>query len=229
MLKYALFFVAIVILSFGGFVAYHVGAMKPVLISEEDRPEMHGLYMNYVGPYHKTVSVIEKIESWAKENKVDCHLSYGEYLQDPQNVEEARLKSRGGCLVKDLPWKMPEDFHTMVYAKRHYVVATFDGAPGIGPLKVYPKVAEYLKEKSLQQSGPVMEVYEIHTRAETASMTTTYLFPVEKRIETLKVKALLQPTAPAKTAPSTSHLPPEEPAAAKTAPPVASPESTTTH
>ena len=196
MLKYALFFVAMVILSFAGFLAFHLGALKPVHITEEDRPEMHGLYENHVGPYHKTVSVIEKVEAWAKENKIDCHLSYGEYLEDPQTVEEARLKSRGGCIVEKLPWKLPEELHTIDYPKRHYVVAIFDGSPGIGPLKVYPKVAEYMGKHSLQQNGPVLEIYEIHSREKTESMTTTYLFPVEKRIETLKVEALVQPAKP---------------------------------
>lgn len=181
MLKYALFFVFVVIVSFGGFVAYHVGAMKPVQITEEDRPEIRAIYLDHTGPYHKTVSSIEKVEKWALENQVDCHLSYGEYLENPEQVEEARLKSRGGCLVDRIPLSLPKDFQSRIYPGRRYVVAIFNGSPGIGPLKVYPKVAEYMKEKSLRQDGPVMEIYEIHSRSETAAMTTTYLFPIGKQ------------------------------------------------
>lgn len=180
MFKYVMFFVAVVILSFAGFVAYHVGALKPVQIAQENRGELHLIYKVHTGPYHKTVKTIEEIENWAMENKVDCHLTFGEYLDDPEKTEEARLKSYGGCVVDRFPENLPADFKTLIHPARAYVVAVFDGSPGIGPLKVYPRVNEFMQERKLKQNAPVIEVYEIHSRTETASMTTTYLFPVDE-------------------------------------------------
>lgn len=186
MFKYVMFFVAMVLLSFGGFVAYHVGALKPVEITEQSRGELKLLYKLHTGPYHKTVSVIEEVEKWAMANNVDCRLTFGEYLEDPEKTEEARLKSYGGCIVEKFPENIPPEFKTTTRPARKYVVAVFEGSPGIGPIKVYPRVNDFMQSKNLKQTDPVIEIYEIHSRTETASMTTTYLFPVGSSTEAAK-------------------------------------------
>ncbi len=177
-MKYFLVLFPAVIIGFAGFLTYHLGVFKPVNISEENKGPYVMLYKDFLGPYHKTVSVITEVETWALANQVDCRLSFGEYMDDPEKIEEARLKSRGGCLTDKVPTNLPKDFKTLELPERKYVTAVFDGSPGIGPMKVYPKVNEYMLEKKLKQNGPVIEVYEIHSRTEISSMTTTYLFPL---------------------------------------------------
>ncbi len=177
-MRYVLVFVLVVILSFCGFLAYHLGALKSVTIGEQTKGPLLMVYKDFTGPYHKTVSVISEVEKWALEKGYDCHLSFGQYMDDPQSIEEARLKSRGGCLMDKLPPELPKDFKTQTIPEQKYVVAVFSGSPGIGPMKVYPKVAEFMTENKLQQKGAVIEVYEIHSRTEVDSMTTTYLFPL---------------------------------------------------
>lgn len=177
-MKYILVLIPAVIIGFAGFLVYHLGALKPVTISEQSKGPYIMLYKDFVGPYHKTVSVITEVEAWALANNVDCHLSFGEYMDDPDRIEEERLKSRGGCLADKIPADLPKDFKILELPERKYVTAVFDGSPGIGPIKVYPKVNEYMLEKNLKQNGAVIEVYEIHSRTETSSMTTTYLFPI---------------------------------------------------
>lgn len=179
MLKFVLFFVGAILISFVGFMSYHLGAFKGVTITEETRPVIKMVYANHTGPYHKTVTAIEKVEKWATENSIDCTTSFGEYLEDPQTVEEARLKSRGGCVVDLEPAQLPEGYLYQEIPPRSYVVAVFDGSPGIGPIKVYPRVADYMSSHKLKQVGSVIELYEIHSRTDIRSMTTTYLFPVE--------------------------------------------------
>ena len=56
------------------------------------------------------------------------------------------------------------------------VVATFEGSPSIGPLKVYPRAQELMKEIDLRSSGPVVELYEVVSQTQGR---TRYLFPVE--------------------------------------------------
>ncbi len=181
-MRYILFLVVVIIASFAGFMMNYLGTFKPVNITEQTKGPYFILYKNYVGPYHKTVSVITEVEKWAMDNGVGCKLSFGEYPDNPEKVEEARLKSRGGCiydqqLAADIKAKLPAEFKTEEIPTRNYVQAIFDGSPGIGPMKVYPRVSEYMKEKNLKQSAAVIEVYEIHSREEKNSMTTTYLFP----------------------------------------------------
>ncbi len=179
-MKYILVFVLGIIVSFCGFLANYLGVFKPVVISQQSRGPYVMVYKDHVGPYHKTVSVITEVETWIYDKGLDCHLSFGEYPDDPEKTEEARLKSRGGCLLDSLSpevaKQLPPDFKVAEKPAQPYVVAVFEGSPGIGPMKVYPKIADYMKTHGLQQKGAVIEIYEIHSRTENNSMTTTYLF-----------------------------------------------------
>lgn len=165
------------ILGFAIYLVTYVGFFKTVTVSEvTPLPAMKLLYMDHVGPYHKIVSTLEKVEAWAKANNVDCSKSFGEFIDDPDIVEEARLRSRSGCIVTEFPKELPPDFKTLEYPDRKYITATFKGAPSIGPFTVYPAVREKMSDLRLKPNGSVIEQYEIHSPTE---MTTTYFFPVE--------------------------------------------------
>jgi len=174
--------VLLVVITLAAWMAYYLGAFKAVEIIQGDKPAMKMIYKEHVGSYHKIVSVIQEVEAWAKSQNIDCSQSFGEYIDDANMVEEIRLRSRGGCIVEDLPKELPEGFKSQEIPARKYVIAVFEGSPGIGPVKVYPKAGEYMKEKGLAMDGSVIEIYVIHSAKE---MTTTYLFP------------LAQPGAPA--------------------------------
>lgn len=190
MIRNTLIFIIFILLGFAGFMFYHLGALKPVqIVKQTNRPAMFMLYKDFMGPYHKTVTVIEEVEKWAKSQKIDCSLSFGQYLDEPEGMEEARLRSYGGCIIKnekqlnleDLRLSLgaiPPSFRLIETPMADYVVATFEGSPGIGPIKVYPKVFDFMKEQNVTQNGPVTEVYEILNEKEIRAMKTTYLFPI---------------------------------------------------
>lgn len=166
--------VLLVVVTIAVWLFYYLGAFKAVDITESEQGPMKMIYKEHTGSYHKIVSVIEEVEKWAKENKIDCTESFGEYIDDANVVEEARLRSRGGCIVKDFPADLPAGLKTREIPARKYVHAVFEGSPGIGPIKVYPKAEAYMKERGLALDGAVIEIYVIHSEK---AMTTTYLFP----------------------------------------------------
>lgn len=168
-----------VVISFSAYLAHYLGAFKGVDIKEEVRGPYTMIYKVHTGPYHKIVTAIGAVEDWAKTQGIDCSLSFGQYFDNPDTQEEARLRSYGGCLVKTAPANLPEEFKAEELPARKYVTAVFEGSPGIGPMKVYPRVNDYMKEHKLQMDGAVIEVYEIHDFAKKNAMTTTYLFPVK--------------------------------------------------
>nr|WP_295901156.1 GyrI-like domain-containing protein [uncultured Bdellovibrio sp.] len=179
-MKYILVFVLVAVTSFGLFLANYLGAFKGVDISEASQGPFQTVYIEHVGPYHKVNKVIEKVENFMKSQGAPCGRTFGEYMDDPQVVEEARLRSKVGCIVETLPaGQLPEDFKTGDIPQRKYVVAVFTGSPGIGPLKVYPRVNDYMVKHGLKQTSAVIEIYEIHSITEKNAMTTTYLFPVQ--------------------------------------------------
>jgi AraC family transcriptional regulator len=154
----------------------YLGAFRPVIISQKLAGPFHFIYKTHVGPYHKIVSSIEEVEKWAKDQGIDCHLTFGEYLDDPRQTEEVRLRSLGGCVVNEIPSTLPEGFESNTVPEKSYVTAVFEGSPGIGPLKVYPKIFAYIEDKNLQREETVIEIYEVHSQE---SMTTTYYFPLK--------------------------------------------------
>ncbi|MGZ3772762.1 MAG: GyrI-like domain-containing protein [Pseudobdellovibrionaceae bacterium] len=178
-MKYVLVFVLVVIISFALFLASYLGAFKGVEISTAQQGPFKTVYIEHVGPYHKVVKIIEKVENFMKSQGAPCGRTFGEYLDNPQTVEEARLRSRVGCIVDNIPANLPADMKSGEIPQLKYVVAVFTGSPGIGPLKVYPQVNDYMIKNNLKQTGAVTEIYEIMSIKEKNAMTTTYLFPVQ--------------------------------------------------
>ena len=170
------YFVLPLLLVLGIYAAHvlnYVGAFKPVIISEKKTGPFLMIYKDHTGPYHKIVPIIEEVEQWAKSHGLDCPLSFGEYLDNPDTTEEGRLRSRGGCLVSEIPSNLPEGFKSQIIPEKSYVTALFEGSPGIGPLKVYPRVFDYFEENRLARSESVLEIYEVQGPQK---MVTNYYF-----------------------------------------------------
>lgn len=186
MVKHTFFAVTIGLVIFFLYLMQYTGAFKSVTVAQDQRGPYTLIFKDYTGPYHKIVATIEEVEKWTRDNGLKCRLSFGEYFDNPATVEEGRLRARGGCLLDpkdeneekifaDLKTKLPEGLKTEIYPETKAAVALFTGAPGIGPLKVYPKIEEFIKEHNLTRKGPVLEIYEI---LEKNSMQTVYIWPL---------------------------------------------------
>lgn len=185
MVKHTLFAVTVGLLIFFLYLLQYTGAFKSVTVGIDQRGPYQIIFKEHQGAYHKIVPVIEEVEKWARSQGLKCRLSFGEFFDNPDIVEEGRLRSRAGCLIDPLEptetekfknLQLPPEYKSDNLAQTKAVVALFTGAPGIGPLKVYPKAKEFIKEGGLKEKGSVIEIYEIF---DNKSMKTTYLWPVE--------------------------------------------------
>ncbi|MFZ3230574.1 MAG: GyrI-like domain-containing protein [Pseudobdellovibrio sp.] len=187
MIKHMIFALGIGLLIFALYLFQYTGAFKAVTVELDQRPELTIIYKDFMGPYHKIVSTIEEVETYAKTKGLKCRLSFGEYFDNPDTVEEGRLRSRGGCVIDPLvaderttfekiKSDLPKDFKADTLPAMKAVVALFSGAPGIGPLKVYPKASEFIEKQHLVKKGNVIEIYEIF---DSKSVQTTYIWPVQ--------------------------------------------------
>lgn len=167
--------VILAVITIAIWLSIYLGGFKPVEITEAEKGPYKMVYQDHTGSYHTTVQAIEAVEAWAREKKVDCTESFGEYIDDANRVEESRLRSRGGCIVNEIPLPLPPALKIREIPKRKYVMALFEGSPGIGPMKVYPKAESYMRERGQVLDGAVIEIYVIHSEK---AMTTTYLFPI---------------------------------------------------
>jgi AraC family transcriptional regulator len=189
MIKHTMYAVTLGLVLFFLYLFQYTGAFKSVVISQDKRGPYTIVFKDHIGAYHKIVNHIEAVEKWSKENGLKCRLSFGEFFDDPMIVEEGRLKSRAGCIIDplveqeqtlflEIKSKLPPDFSYAVIPQSQAVVALFSGAPGIGPLKVYPAVEDYMVENKLSKSGPIMEIYEVFSKN---SMQTTYIWPIQDK------------------------------------------------
>lgn len=163
--------------------AIYLGAFKSVQLAQESAGPFKLIYKKHFGAYHKIVPVIEEVEKWARANGESCRLSFGEYIDNVDTVAEDRLQSHGGCILEKA-WmeSLPQDFLYREIPARTYLIAEFEGAPSIGPMKVYPRAMDYIKEHRLSLDGAVIEIYEIVTVDGKSHVKTRYHFPV--KIET---------------------------------------------
>lgn len=155
------------------------GAFMPVEVRVSERGMAATIEVENIGPYHKVVASMEKVEAWARENGYGCELSFGRYIDDPDVVEPERLRSQVGCVFATAPQPanpLPEGFSAGVIPSGKYVVGLFRGSPALGPYKVYGKAADVMREQNLTQIGPITEIYRVISPTE---VETQYLFPVK--------------------------------------------------
>lgn len=156
----------------------YVGGYKPVVTEIADVGPMKVVYKENLGAYHKIMTVLNEVETWAKENGEACKLTFGEYLDNPKIVAEDRLRSNGGCVVEKT-WNtgLPTGFIYREIPRRLYLTAVFEGAPSIGPLKVYPKADSIMQREGHKPNGAVIETYEILSPK---AVETRYYFPIAR-------------------------------------------------
>jgi len=158
---------------FGIYLYRHLGLSQPVEITQGPRGPLLFLFKDHRGPYHEIGPVIREVELWALNKNVPCSKTFGQFLDDPQAVDQDRLRSRGGCVLSVLPNGMaPEGFNVLKILERGYVIAKFRGSPAAGPMTVYPKVKKYFEEHRLVYPPTVIEIYSIDGE----SVETEYLF-----------------------------------------------------
>ena len=168
-MKKLLFLVVSSAVVFATTVFFRLGGHKTIEVKLKKYPALYLVYQEKLGPYHEIETSIEQVENWAREHHLACDRTYGEFLDDPRTTEERRLRSHVGCVLTsplgesaEAAAKLAAPFVYEVRPERDYVWAEFDGAPSIGPLKVYPKIRDFLAAHGAGQFLPSIEIYTIN-------------------------------------------------------------------
>lgn len=157
-------------IALGIFLYFYVslGAFRAVHVELQERPSFTVLAREHFGAYHKVGAKLSEIESWAKSQGLDCVRTFGLYLDDPQVFDEARLRSHVGCLIAPNELRiakglqLPESWRIDTIPSSPSAWAKFEGAPSLGPLKVYGKVEEFLRSQNRQRaSTSILEIYTV--------------------------------------------------------------------
>jgi AraC family transcriptional regulator len=174
MLRKFVFLVVTSVLVFTVTIFFRLGGYKSVDVALKAMPAMYLVYKEHLGPYNEIESTIEEVEVWAHTHNLDCSRTFGEFFDDPRTGDERRLRSNAGCVSMTKPsdagpYKIEER------PAQNYVWTSFDGAPSIGPLKIYPKIHDFIDEHHLKSTAVPLEVYTIKS----GSVITEYYFAVD--------------------------------------------------
>lgn len=175
-MKHVFLGVVLFIVGIVGWSIIKLGFFKNVEITQQEFGDIQCVYLEHIGPYHKILDSLEKVEDWAQKNNIDCSKSFGHFLDDPDIVEHERLKSHVGCVVASNPGHLPTDFKFKIIPNSKYFVADFLGSPAIGPMKVYKKAQQEFYDRKLT---PPQDIIEIYQRLGEKTMKTSYLFRIQ--------------------------------------------------
>lgn len=173
MLKFAFGFFVAMIISFLG-TGIYLGYYKNVNTSISTPTVKYLLGKEVVGPYHMVNKYIEEVEAFSKEQNIACPKSFGMYYDDPQKKDPEDLKSFVGCVLDEPVSIDNENFISKTLKIEKAYMATFEGSPALGPLKVYPDAKEWFERNKLVFPY-ALEIYLIRD----SSFKTEFIFPID--------------------------------------------------
>ena len=169
-----------------GFVFFRTGAYKPVDIFQKKMGPYLVIYKERVGPYHKGAQTLGFVEDQVKKSGRVCKLSFGKYLDNPNEVDHSRLRSHVGCLFEGQEFSfLNKQFQKNLHSKnlkweildqKEYLGGKFLGSPALVGFKVYPKLIKWAQRHRLNLSPHSLEIYQIFSKT---SAKTLVLFEIK--------------------------------------------------
>ncbi len=150
-----------------GFLQY-MGYFTKTVIEEKDYGGFIVAGMDVVGPYEKVGESIEKVNLKLKQLEVSSTKGFGIYYDDPKMVAREKCRSFVGSIVDD---NHASKLNSIVSAGlkvdtiklTRSILSEFPlknpVSYMIGPMKVYPKLSEYITTKKLKV-GLSYEIYD---------------------------------------------------------------------
>ncbi|OGJ52156.1 hypothetical protein A2335_02490 [Candidatus Peregrinibacteria bacterium RIFOXYB2_FULL_32_7] len=156
---------AVVVIMFV-FLSYF-GAFEKIEIVEKEAGPYNFVYEDHTGAYIDIGSVFDEMEGRLNEDGIEYVASLGIYYDNPTQVAEENLRSKGGYILSDEMYAKVEALNTykrMKIEAKKYITIEYPYKHTItmmfAPMRVYPKFAAYLKKKGYRQEGLALEMYE---------------------------------------------------------------------
>jgi hypothetical protein len=183
MLKYLLGVLVILIVAIVGFLAY-LGAFSSLEVTEKVTGPYNMAYVDFTGEYAKTGPVFSQVFTIANQAGLKSTKGIGIYLDDPKVTPKEKQRSQIGVVVEK------EELAKISLLKDKLKIKHLPAADSvviafplknilsymIGPMKAYPKFAQYLSGKNLKVIN-CLEVYDM------PAQQALYIMQIEKQIK----------------------------------------------
>jgi len=184
-LKVVVVVVIFLIVTIGTVLAYH-GFFSTYEIAEKEVGPYTLATKRFVGGYYKVGPTMTEVDSWLRENAVTSSKGVGLFYDDPAKVPENELRSDVGNVLENVDEqklaKIKEKFDVKEIVRQKAVVVEFPIKSSLSymlaPIKVYPMISKYWKEKGYPDSvsdGFSIEIYDMDGKI------TTYIMPIPEK------------------------------------------------
>ena len=150
---------------------WRAGAFADVKVEQGNQGGYLLVGADHKGSYQKIGSVFSKVKEAQIAHKMDSAMFVGVYYDDPGKVEEAKLRSFAGIVVKDSIdglklIKSNPDFHfvSIPNRKSYYTELETSGMLSmiIAAVKAYPKLGETISADRVSTNAQGMAFEEYH-------------------------------------------------------------------
>lgn len=167
-MKTTLIIIAVIIVAIVIFLFY-MNFFSKVSVKEEKTGPYTFAYVEHVGPYSQVGKPMAELDKKIREAGFEPTLGIGVYYDNPKDTPQEKLRSKVGSVISENDMgKIEEDgqgftFETLEEQTR--IVAEFPyrnmASYFMGPMKVYPAIEKYMKEKGYDMNTVGLEVYDM--------------------------------------------------------------------
>ncbi len=160
---------AIIIVSFIIVFLLYMGTFSKVTIKEQVKGPYTFAYVEHIGPYHEVGKVMTELDNKMRDLGFNSTNGLGVYYDDPKKVSKEKLRSKVGSIIAAADMDKIEanrgklNFETI--EKKNYLVSEFPIknmlSYMLGPMKIYPAFAKYLKEEKIAVPDKGLELYDM--------------------------------------------------------------------
>ena len=145
----------------------YMGMLSPLKAYESKMGPYTIAYESITGPYSQTGPVFGRVFKALKVEGIEAKRGLGIYYDDPKVTPADKLRSDCGVVIEDSQMakfkSVSKKFKVKKIAQKNCVVVEFPikniFSYMLGPIKGYPALAQYAKEKTLK-TGMVFELYD---------------------------------------------------------------------
>jgi hypothetical protein len=149
------------------FLAY-MGFFSSIEIVEKETGPYTIVYESFIGSYAETGKVFNRVYEALQKDGVATKRGLGIYYDNPATVEAANLRSDCGVIIEEKDMaileKIKDKYQIKTIEKAHRMTAEFPKknvlSYMIGPMKVYPQFAKYVKNMNYKASAMGFEIYD---------------------------------------------------------------------
>ena len=166
----AIVIIAVVVLAFGliGFSGY-IGMFSKIEVYEKEIGPYHYVYKEFRGDYKLTGPVFDEVYDAVKKEGIKSDLGIGIYYDDPAKTPVKDLRSDCGTIIAKEDVAKAKNLNaglkTGMIKKSIKAIAEFPIKNTLsymfGPMKAYPALAVYAKEKEYKEAVLAYEIYDV--------------------------------------------------------------------